>query len=264
MDLVHTTTSNGMQPHACIKPRLLSLQLNRSLTLHKGSRQQVVLHATANADAKQTIVDNLASVKGRGKEGLSASQLSAIELAVEELEREQGIQDPTASGKLDGRWKLLYTTRPGTASPIQRTFIGVDSFTVYQDIDLSRTGRGRVNNVVVFGKGGSIGQLKVEAEANTDNNPLPGFKPRRGAGLALFGKSSSEPPTKKNLRIDFQFDRAAFDFKKFPIKIPYPVPFKLLGDETKGWIDITYLSSDGKFRLSRGNKGTLFILALEE
>jgi hypothetical protein len=39
--------------------------------------------------------------------------------------------------------------------------------------------------------------LQVEAEANTDNNPLPGFKPRRGAGLALFGKSSSEPPTKK-------------------------------------------------------------------
>ena len=38
---------------------------------------------------------------------------------------------------------------------------------------------------------------------------------------------------KQNLRIDFQFDRAAFDFKKLPIKIPYPVPFKLLGDETK-------------------------------
>ncbi len=37
----------------------------------------------------------------------------------------------------------------------------------------------------------------------------------------------------QNLRIDFQFDRAAFDFKRFPIKIPYPVPFKLLGDETK-------------------------------
>jgi len=37
----------------------------------------------------------------------------------------------------------------------------------------------------------------------------------------------------QNLRIDFQFDKAAFDFKKLPIKIPYPVPFKLLGDETK-------------------------------
>lgn len=32
---------------------------------------------------------------------------------------------------------------------------------MYQDIDLSRQGQGRVNNVVVFGKDGSIGELKV-------------------------------------------------------------------------------------------------------
>lgn len=99
----------------------------------------------------------------------------------------------------------------------------------------------------------------------------------------------------QDMRIDFQFDKAAFNFKFLPFKIPYPVPFKYLGDETKvcsldiasrncklgkilapilshakatdgqifslqGWIDITYLSSEGDFRLSRGNKGTLFIL----
>ena len=28
----------------------------------------------------------------------------------------------------------------------------------------------------------------------------------------------------------------------------------------QGWLDITYLSADGQFRLSRGNKGTLFVL----
>lgn len=37
----------------------------------------------------------------------------------------------------------------------------------------------------------------------------------------------------QDLRIDFQFDKAAFEFKALPFKIPYPVPFKLLGDETK-------------------------------
>ena len=37
----------------------------------------------------------------------------------------------------------------------------------------------------------------------------------------------------QDMRIDFQFDRAAFDFKILPFKVPYPVPFKLLGDETK-------------------------------
>ena len=47
---------------------------------------------------------------------------------------------------------------------------------------------------------------------------------------------------------------AAFTLKALPFKIPYPVPFKLLGDERKGWIDVTYLSPDGRLRLSRGNK----------
>lgn len=40
--------------------------------------------------------------------------------------------------------------------------------------------------------------------------------------------------------------RAAFTFNALPFPIPYPVPFKLLGDERKGFIDVTYLSPDGK------------------
>ena len=35
------------------------------------------------------------------------------------------------------------------------------------------------------------------------------------------------------MRIDFQFDTAAFDLRALPFKVPYPVPFKLFGDETK-------------------------------
>jgi hypothetical protein len=35
------------------------------------------------------------------------------------------------------------------------------------------------------------------------------------------------------MRIDFQFDRAAFYFTKLPFTIPYPVPFRILGDERK-------------------------------
>jgi hypothetical protein len=55
-------------------------------------------------------------------------------------------------------------------------------------------------------------------------------------------------------RILFRFDRAAFSFKFLPFKVPYPVPFKLLGDEAKGWLDTTYLSHSGNLRISRGNK----------
>lgn len=38
------------------------------------------------------------------------------------------------------------------------------------------------------------------------------------------------------------------------------MPFRLLGDERKGWIDNTYMNAEGTFRIARGNKGTLFVL----
>lgn len=69
------------------------------------------------------------------------------------------------------------------------------------------------------------------------------------------------------IRVDFAFDNAFFSFKNVPFKIPYPVPFRLLGDEAKGFIDVTYMgrTSDGKLlRLTRGNKGTLFVLMRED
>lgn len=59
---------------------------------------------------------------------------------------------------------------------------------------------------------------------------------------------------KDRKRILFQFDRAAFSFKFLPFKVPYPVPFRLLGDEAKGWLDTTYLSPSGNLRISKGNK----------
>ena len=201
---------------------------------------------------------------------------------------------------------------------------------------------------------------QVEAEASTDTRPIPGFQPRQGAGLPLFGKSFTYPAARPNSRIDFQFDKAAFHFKFLPFTLPYPVPFKILGDERKvrprppplrvhalgptpsaavcacvghwqimtrpwvqrvqrvrlsraavllplarqfpagatvrmassawaglglacqsfnaavavlvpscavrcapwlqGWLDLTYMNADATFRLSRGNKGTLFVL----
>lgn len=53
---------------------------------------------------------------------------AAFDAAVAVLEADGGVAAPTDSPQLDGRWRLLFTTRPGTASPIQRTFTAVDSF----------------------------------------------------------------------------------------------------------------------------------------
>ena len=140
-------------------------------------------------------------------------------------------KDPTLREALDGRWRLLYTSRPGTASPIQRSFTGVDAFSIFQEVFLRCEGSGgdddeddeeeenvaRVNNVVDFGP--NIGFLRVEAEASTQSRPLPGFTPRAGAGLPLFGKSETYPPARPHSRIDFQFDRAAFHFRALPFTV---------------------------------------------
>ena len=61
-------------------------------------------------------------------------------------------------------------------------------------------------------------------------------------------------------RLDFKFDNAGFDLGFLPFRIPYPVPFRLLGDEVKGWLEVTYMGPSGKVRVSRGNKGTIFVL----
>ena len=47
-------------------------------------------------------------------------------------------------------------------------------------------------------------------------------------------------------------------FDVFGVRLPYPVPFKALGDEAQGYLDTRYVSP--KLRVSTGNKGTTFIL----
>ena len=43
------------------------------------------------------------------------------------------------------------------------------------------------------------------------------------------------------------------------LSLPYPVPFNLLGDRAVGWLDTTFVDHGTGLRISRGNKGTIFI-----
>nr|XP_016477757.1 PREDICTED: probable plastid-lipid-associated protein 12, chloroplastic isoform X2 [Nicotiana tabacum] len=174
------------------------------------------------SNEENALIEALIGIQGRGRSA-SPQQLQEVERAVKVLEGSDGVSEPTSSSLIEGRWQLMFTTRPGSASPIQRTFVGVDSFSVFQEVFL-RTNDPRVSNIVKFSE--AIGELKVEALATI----------------------------KDGKRILFQFDRAAFSFKFLPVKVPYPVPFRLLGDEAKGWLDTTYLSPSGNLRISRGNK----------
>jgi hypothetical protein len=230
------------------------------------------------AAARRTILDIVASAAGRGRGGLSPADAAAFTAAVAALEADGGVAAPrrTSDSRLAGRWALLFTENAaGTASPIQRTFTASDAVAIYQEVspavtsstDGSLTAPCAVTNVVST----PVGTLRVRARAATAAAPIPGFTPRTGAGIPLLGKSLvSSPPSHPGVRLDFAFQSAAFYWRAgVPLPpIPYPVPFSLLeaaggplADEVKGWLDVTYLSPDGAFRLSRGNKGTLFVLA---
>mmetsp|Transcript_4902 Transcript_4902/g.16059 ORF Transcript_4902/g.16059 Transcript_4902/m.16059 type:complete len:244 (-) Transcript_4902:25-756(-) len=201
-----------------------------------------VLQATAQDDAEEALVGLL----GQGRVALSAEEEQELEACLAALPRAV-----PSRADVEGDWALLYTTKsafdplsplgrrvdgtaPGlealfprsdvvSSSPVQRLLTSLESVDVEQNVRLDE---GRVDQLV---KVRDAVELRLSAAAVFDE---------------------------KTGRIDFTFDLAYFLVAG--IKIPYPVPFRLLGDEAKGWIDTAYASKT--LRVSTGNKGTTFIL----
>ncbi|KAJ0020686.1 hypothetical protein Pint_31320 [Pistacia integerrima] len=140
------------------KPFKLSPTRPTSLLLRASVVGQQELTFT---EEENQLIDALIGIQGRGKSA-SPQQLNDVERAVKVLEDSPGVPDPTGSSLIEGRWQLMFTTRPGTASPIQRTFVGVDNFSVFQEISL-RINDPRVSNIVKFSE--AIGELKVEVRS---------------------------------------------------------------------------------------------------
>jgi len=120
-------------------------------------------------------------VQGRGKTTSTESQIQ-IDKLVSKLESftlasytKKNIVKPIQSPLLDGCWKLLYTSSPGTNSPIQRTFTASEKVGIFQVIHLldtkesflsidSETNQPDVSNIVCFG---DKARLRVTALAST-------------------------------------------------------------------------------------------------
>lgn len=117
-------------------------------------------------------------MQGRGKSTTIESQ-QQIESLVGQLEsssltsyNKKDVIKPIRSLLLDGCWKLLYTSSPGTNSPIQRTFTASDKVGIFQVINLLNSqesflpgpNQPDVSNIVCFG---GKARLRVTALAST-------------------------------------------------------------------------------------------------
>ena len=198
----------------------------------------------------------------------------------------RSVPRPAIAAQLYGRWKLLRTSNTSTASPIQRRAVDTSKFDIYQDIiivddndnddDVTRrfekedrtttSSRLLIRQIVEFS---STNRLYVDALGSTSAYPLGELTDRIGdgtilginiLGVSMVGKDAIESSSRPDSRIKFVFDEGKFDLFDGSLVIPYPVPFRnpVFRDAVKGWIDITYLSD--RIRISRGNKGTTFIL----
>jgi len=217
----------------------------------------------------------LAAIEANGADKRldNSDEISSL---VSQLEAARSIPRPAVAPEVYGRWRLLQTTNADTASPIQRKAVDTTKFDIFQDIVLADEDGDDdddaeillVRQIVKFGE---TSELCVDALASTSAYPLPELTAREGTGkilglnilgVSLVGEEAEEDEERPDSRVKFVFDEGKFDFGSFTV--PYPVPFRnpLFRDAVKGWIDITYLSD--RIRISRGNKGTTFILKKEE
>ena len=103
------------------------------------------------------------------------------------------LQAPTTSPLLDGRWALLFTSRPGTASPIQRTFTAVDSVSGKWRQHALRNGRAAGGRVAAR-LGGRAGGLEAGIWALRMPLPARSAPSLECAGVVTALESSQQSP----------------------------------------------------------------------
>jgi len=226
-------------------------------TLRTGRASPITATTTVAAPSEEAVLISLLSRSGTDGRGASLTAADAAEVHRLASSLEASVPpgfDTNDSPLLPGRWRVLYQGKAGTEvsalsleswrkyaagdgpSPIQNLVSGSSGVNrLYQSLQLDpATGTGRFANVIDFSP---AGVLAIDA--------------------VLEGKLAPS-------RLGFRFKGGTVLLRTLwngTLSLPYPVPFALLGDNAKGWLQTNYLSPT--LRLSRGNKGSLFVLVPE-
>lgn len=196
------------------------------------------------------------TTQGKRRGGaLSPEQRAHVFKLIEKLE---AVGESGDAERLGGTWRLLFQGKDGPVvsatsleswqeylagngpSPLQN-LVTTDSASVgavYQTLEFD-SGRGmekgRFQNIIDFAPTGCL-----EIDATLEGEVAPA-------------------------RLAFRFQGGEFRFRALwngSLALPYPVPFALLGDLAVGWLETLYL--DSTLRVSRGNKGSVFVFARDD
>jgi PAP_fibrillin len=184
----------------------------------------------------------LAAIAGKNR-GLLATDAEqrAILAAVAELEERNPTPKPLeAIDKLNGNWRLLFTTSQGLLRIDQFPFIQLGQ--IYQYIQASSSS---IYNVA-------------------ETSGLPYLE-----GMVSVG-AKFVPLNDRRVKVNFERSiiglQRLVDYRsvdKFVAQIEAgekfrAIDFSITNREQKGWLDITYLDDD--LRIGRGNEGSVFVL----
>jgi len=167
----------------------------------------------------------------------------------------------TTSGRIDGAWELLFTSTSkfdvaaplgrrvdGTAPGLEGVFDALQGRSAAPSSASPPEREASSSPLQRF----FTGLFRAEQVITSEN--VSTIVNLAGAGTVTL-VAELEPST-SSTRLNFLFNEGYFLIGG--LRLPYPVPFRLLGDEARGWIETTYCSVN--LRVSRGNKGTVFVL----
>ncbi len=185
----------------------------------------------------------LEAIAGKNRGLLSTeADRQAVLAAIAQLEDRNPTPRPLeALDKLDGNWRLLYTTSQG--------LLGIDRFPLFnlgQIYQYVQTKTARIYNIAeVYGLPYLEGLVSVAAQ----------FEPVSTQRVKVsFERSIIGLQRVVGYQSPDEFVRQIEAGEKFRA-----IDFSIANREQRGWLDITYLDDD--LRIGRGNEGSVFVLS---
>ncbi|QQE66348.1 fibrillin [Leptolyngbya sp. BL0902] len=179
----------------------------------------------------------------RGIRATAADRLMVEAAAVRLEERNPTAHPLTATPRLEGDWRLLYTTSRELLNLDRLPLASLGS--IYQCIRLQE---GRIYNVAeVAGPPLLSGLVAVAARLEPVSDRRVNVRFERGV-LGLQNRLNYQSPS--------QFIATLTTTRRFSLL--QGIDFPIQAERQSGWLEVTYLDDD--LRISRGNQGSLFIL----